>query len=194
MAKRFGKQYRIGEIGAGLLDGYFSKLYRLTPATLAEEENGIDRVAFRPDGRQVCLEYKTDILADKSGNAFIEVVAYDGERGQREGWAYTSRADMIVYFLPFSNRLLLIRPARLRFKLPAWEARYRREKVQNQGRTEWVTVGLLIPLEVLLIEKVAVLIDFRSSDHDYCKHVVRVARECLFQDADLYRNPPRRRP
>lgn len=181
MTYRFGEQYRVGQIGACMLDGYFSKLYRLLPATMAEEENGIDRVGFC-DGRQVFLEYKTDVKADQTGRAFIEVVAYAHDEGQRPGWAYTSHADIIVYFLPFSNRLFLIRPHRLRSRMPYYEVQYPRFEVAN---TKWTTTGLLMPLEVLLIDRIAILVSFKESQNDYCQHVNRTARECLLQDERL---------
>jgi hypothetical protein len=182
MTYRFGKQYRVGAIGAQMLDGYFQKLYRLLPATMQEEENGIDRVGFREDGTQVFLEYKTDVKADYSGRAFIEVVAYAHDLGQRPGWAYTTQADIIVYFLPFSNRLFLLRSRRLRSRMALYEAQYERVQVANAG---WKTTGLLVPLEVLLIDRIAVLVSFKDSQHDYCKYVARTARECLRSDAGV---------
>lgn len=188
MTYRFGEQFRVGAIGAQMLDGYFSKLYRLLPATMQEEENGIDRVGFKDDGSQVLIEYKTDVKADFTGRAFIEVVAYAHDRGQRDGWAQTSQADIIVYFLPFSNRLFLLRPRRLRARMALYEAQYERMHVKNPG---WTTTGLLVPLEVLLIDRIAVLVSFKESQNDYCKHVARTARECLRTDAELHREASR---
>lgn len=179
------EQLRIGEIGGYLLDGYFCKLYNLQFASSQDEYNGIDRIAFRPDGKQILLEYKTDLLAERTGNAFIETCAYDASaRGQRSGWAYTSQANVIVYFLPLTNRLYLIRPHRLRSRMPQWERKYRQVQVINAG---WTTHGLLVPLQVLLTERIAILVNFKESDHAYCQHVTRTARDNLLQPAEICR-------
>ena len=166
MTYRFGTQDRIGQLGAQLLDGYFTKLWQLRSATMEEEQAGIDRIAFTPDGRTLKLEYKTDVKTDETGNTFIEVVANSTTR--RPGWAHTTSSDLVLYFLPFSNRILFIRPTELRLRLPLWETQYRLVAAPNRG---YQTLGLLVPVIQLLRDRVAVMADFSQSQHPYCKHV-----------------------
>ncbi len=94
------------------------------------------------------VELKTDTRAYDTGNAFIETVAVDRE--SKLGWAYTSTAHWLLYFIPQNRRIYRIALEVLRVELPSWEGRFPTRRIPNRGaRGDYFTHGLLVPLEEL---------------------------------------------
>ena len=139
----FGEQLRFGEQGEKVLDAFFSQVYDITPATAAEQRRGIDRhFVNRESGARMTVEYKTDARAAKTHNAFVETMSVDA-RG-KSGWAYTSTADWLIYFVPGDEMVYIIRFADLRSRLPLWHLCYWIKSAINDG---YKTYGLIVPLE-----------------------------------------------
>jgi hypothetical protein len=155
----FDRQLRDGLKHEAALDAHFSQWYAITrldqddPAVpeckrLARrglQLMGVDRIWERAaTGERWTVEYKSDTKADATGNAFIETVSVDTQ--DRKGWAYTSIAQLIVYYVPQQGRVLVINVPALRIALRAWPARYPVKYAENR---DYKTHGLLVPLRDL---------------------------------------------
>lgn len=137
----FQTQRSRGRAGEAVLDKIFGKFFQVKRATATQQRQGIDRVMTGNEHKQtIHVEYKTDYAAASSGNAFVEV-ACDG----KPGWAHTSQADFIAYFVP-GKHAYIVRPATLRNHLAEWEVRFEKRTVLNAAYT---ATGLLVPLPFL---------------------------------------------
>jgi hypothetical protein len=137
----FMAQLARGARGEDVLDRLFRRWYALTPATQAEQRRGIDRHFVTPAGRRLTVEYKTDWTAARTGNAFVETVSVD--TAGTPGWAYTSQAAYLVYFIPPDGLVYVLTFAALRAQLRAWTQAYPTRAIPN---TTYHTHGLLVPL------------------------------------------------
>lgn len=144
MTYDFDHQLAEGEEGEAYLDAFFRERgHTIRPATHDEQRQGIDRVFTAPDGRVARVEYKTDFLAAKTGNAFVETVSVD--RHGKMGWALTSQADTLIYYLP--GKVIYVLPfMSLRWALPTWIRDYPAKSAQNR---DYATHGILVPLDEL---------------------------------------------
>lgn len=142
----FRQQLAIGERCERVLDQYFAENldYRIFKVPINLQHLGIDRVFINPKNRLEAWEYKSDIKAHETGNAFIEI-AIVRENVPSPGWAYTSNANWIAYWVPGLAKVYLIHPPRLREVLPTWEC-YPQGVARNNG---FHAVGLLVPLKQL---------------------------------------------
>lgn len=142
----FREQKQKGEVGERVLDSYITRCYHLIPANRFQQKCGIDRILYLKDNdRPIYLEYKTDWKADATGNAFIETISADAAR-KAQGWSTTSKADILIYYLPHSGRIYIVPMSRLRSHLEDWIARYRSSTASNE---KYRTHGLLVPLPEL---------------------------------------------
>lgn len=145
MPYSFGAQLEQGESGESFLDRFFSRWFRIEPATHDEQRSGIDRYFYdRKHPRLLLIEYKTDTLAAQTGNAFIETVSVD--TADRAGWVFTSKADLLLYFVPGKHVIYILRLEAIRLRLPYWSLVYDLREVPNKG---YHTHGLLVPLDEL---------------------------------------------
>lgn len=139
----FQTQLATGEEAERRLDAWFAHWYAIEPATPAQQRAGIDRIFTRHDtGRAFKVEYKTDSRASATGNAFVETVSVDTTG--KAGWAFTSQADILLYYVPVSEVIYVIQMATLRRHLSRWQRQYQARKIPNQG---YCTHGLLVPLD-----------------------------------------------
>ncbi len=138
---KMDEQAAIGEEGEKYLDIYFAMSYNIRRATELEQQEGIDRV-FKKDGIEHSVEYKTDYTAGETGNAFIEMVSVDTRNVK--GWALTSRADWLFYYVPGRHVIYIIAMPILRKNLGTWIKRYKKSpKVPNE---KYNSEGVLVPL------------------------------------------------
>lgn len=127
------------------LDRYFEKNYEVLHATPAGQRAGIDRYfCDRDTGARASVDYKADFRAVQTGNAFIEMVSVD--TNGKPGWAVASQAMWVLYFLPQTGKLYVLRMETLREKIPLWSTWYRVADAQNDS---YKTSGLLVPLTEL---------------------------------------------
>lgn len=141
----FDDQLSHGERGEVFLDRYFSRWFRIEPATEEQQRQGFDRIFHHRKSRSAyTVEYKTDTAAARTGNAFIETVSVDA--AEKAGWAFTSQADMLLYYVPGKNIVYILKMAAIRARLPFWLQTCEVREVPNNG---YHTHGLLVPLEEL---------------------------------------------
>jgi hypothetical protein len=156
-AHPFAPSLRRGQLAEEWLDRVFERDYEIRPASEGEQRRGIDRWFRRLAARRVVpVEYQTDWRASETGRALVETVAVDdGERPPKPGWAYSSRAVVLVYYVPGDDLIYLLTMARVRHHLRRWMAEYGPEvEVANEG---YVTKGVCVPLhefETLALEKI----------------------------------------
>lgn len=142
----------IGLKGEQILDAYFSKFYTIEEVTMNEQFQGIDRFFHKGDIK-LAFEYKCDTYT--SGNVFVETLS-NIESG-RLGWAFTSKADYIVYFFLNYDFFLLVKPADVKNALKDWVkcCRYRDVYNKVEGR-EWHSRGRLVTIEQFIADTKAV--------------------------------------
>lgn len=111
------------------------------------QRQGIDRIFNARSQPELAwaIEYKSDLIAERTKRAFIETVSVD--RRECRGWAYTSKADILIYYLPQREWAFIIPFFALRKRLPTWEVSCQTGAAQNDG---YQTYGLLVPLEELI--------------------------------------------
>src|SRR5690349_24780228 len=118
----FDEQNTRGGKGEAFLDTFFAERgHYIQKATRGQQRLGIDRVFLKDDGI-VQVEYKTDLLAHKTGRVFVETISMDSNG--KQGWVFTSHADVIVYFIPGLKVIYVVPPERLRESVPRWEQAY----------------------------------------------------------------------
>ncbi len=137
----FDAQRARGESGEGVLDRFFeARGHLIQQATRGQQLNGIDRVFVR-DGKVAYVEYKTDYRAHETGHVFVETISVDTD--DTAGWAYTSGADFLVYYIPALKKIMVMPLETLRKLLPGWARAYPTRPAQNR---EYATHGILVPL------------------------------------------------
>lgn len=142
----FAQQKKIGTEGEARLDRFFRRRYQVTPASDVEQSFGIDRwFWYSPDELPFSVEYKTDKVGRKTSNGFLELCHSD--RGDRSGWAYTSRADILVYYVtgPGAEMAYWIGFGVLRTHIPHWMLNAH----CRLAHTSCTTTGLVVPLAFL---------------------------------------------
>lgn len=141
----FTTQLAKGEEAERFLDSCFTDRFEIRPVSRTGQRRGIDRIFKNEDtGKEERVEYKTDWRAHETHNAFIETVSVDTE--QIRGWAWTTQADVIFYYVPVEELVYVLQPSVIRELLPRWEACYRTGKARNQT---YFTHGILVPLDEL---------------------------------------------
>ncbi len=148
----FAQQLAIGEAWEDRLDAFFWQRFpvRILKASREEQRKGIDRLfVSKLTGVIDTVEYKADMLAGKTGNAFVETVSVSTTK--KPGWAVASQAKYLVYLVTEPETIYFVAMAALRARLPVWKRLYREAAAQNDG---YETRGLLVPLDEL--ERIAV--------------------------------------
>lgn len=138
----FSEQLRLGAEGEEELDAYFGKLGVIVqPVTdLVEQKKGIDRI-FHTVVSSLTVEYKTDYLAGRTGNAFLEMIV-----NRKTGWVFTTQADYICYYVPQRKIIYFVKPDVIRQHINSWLNKLAWRTVKN---TTYEAHGMLLPLETL---------------------------------------------
>lgn len=138
----FNDQAQRGKAGEAFLDHYFARWFQIEVASHDDQHQGIDRFyTTRNQKQRLAVEYKTDVVASRTGNAFIELVSVDTTG--KAGWAYTSKADYLLYYLPDSGLIFMLQMAAIRERLPRWKDQYPNRRIPNNG---YYSEGVLVPL------------------------------------------------
>jgi hypothetical protein len=148
---QFQPQLAQGEAGERKLDEHFAQWFTIRLATMEEQRQGIDRIFTRAPV-SFPVEYKTDSRAHQTGNAFIETMSVD--TSNKAGWAYTSQAQWLCYYVPGPEVVYIVAFRRLRTALKRWTDHYPTRRIPNHG---YHTHGLLVPLDEL--ERIAQRVD-----------------------------------
>jgi hypothetical protein len=150
MTYNFNQQLTRSKPHEAVLDKYLEDYFFIRLANMTEERQGIDRI-MRLRNPFLKVEYKCDSRADTTKNAFIETksVIY-GERTLAPGWAFSTTADLVIYYLTGSKTAYLIDPPKLRDILPTWVKQFPSRRVSTRSsNSHYETEGLLVPLFVL---------------------------------------------
>ncbi len=150
----FKKQLQLGEKAEIVLDGYFSESFFISPVSMELQRQGIDRI-YEKNHHEFRVEYKMDTIAHRTGNAFIETVSVDSH--QKKGWAYTTKADFIFYYLSCVATVYVLKVEDLQKNLSTWVSTYKNTTADN-GR--YRTHGVLVPLSE--IEKISKIIQLQK--------------------------------
>jgi hypothetical protein len=135
---RFAESRSVEERWAPTLDHWLGEASELREATTAEQWQGIDRVALTADG-VITIDYKCDEQASGTKNLFIEIVSNDVTG--RPGWAYTSQADWLAYFIVPDQVWMFLLP-RLRQALAKWRTTY---AIRCAVNASYRTRGVCVP-------------------------------------------------
>ncbi len=139
---QFSSQVKTGTRGETFLDDFFSRWFQIAEAGTDDQRRGIDRYfTTRNHKRRFSVEYKTDERAARTGNAFIETISVDSSG--KAGWAYTSQADYLLYYVPETGLIYMMKMGLIREHLSSWKEEYPLRQIPNQG---YHTHGLLVPL------------------------------------------------
>lgn len=129
----------VGRKGEQLLSKVFAASFEITHPS--RDAIGVDRL-YRPRARpliEFSIEHKLDRRTPGTRNVFIETIS-DAER-HILGWALTSEAHYLFYFVPGLATLWVVRMSQIRDALEAWR-RHPEVPVRNRG---WTTWGRLVP-------------------------------------------------
>lgn len=150
----FSKQLEIGERYEALLakslrlGGYKVKPVR----ELAFQKMGVDAYIHGPTTGILTVQFKADERAGDTGNAFIETHIKSGEGEElARGWAWTTMALVIAYYIPTYEHIWMIDTMKLRRALPFWSRRWpiSNPVTTRRNGSEWSARGLLVPLDSL---------------------------------------------
>ncbi len=142
MTYNFKTQLKAGQRSEAFLDTLLSRDFQIKSASITQQRQGIDRILRHYQTGQIWkAEYKSDQTARTTGNAFVETVSVDSKL--KLGWAITSEADLLFYYIPGDELVYIIRFDQLRAMLPQWLPKYPARSVANQG---YSTHGILVPL------------------------------------------------
>lgn len=144
----FDKSFESNKHFEAELDKHFLPAYDIEPATREQERLGIDRFfEHRTTGVCYSVEYKTDHKTHETGNVFIETMSVD--TAGRRGWAFTSTAQVLVYFIPGEEYAMRADMTEVKRGLPEWSG-YPEAQAMNRGRSGdyYRTLGLLVPVDV----------------------------------------------
>lgn len=146
MVHQFADKLREGMAHEATLDSVFRRMgYTVEPVGMDAQRKGVDRLMVSPGTRRVVrVEYKADSVASRTGNAFIETVSVD--TANKPGWALSSQADWLLYYLPLDDLVYCIKLETLRQHLPRWQRQYRQVTAYNDG---YQTRGIAVPLHEL---------------------------------------------
>ncbi len=142
----FDKSHEKAKLYEVELDKYFEQAYRITPATREQERAGVDRFfEHLVTGVQYSVEYKTDHETPRTGNVFVETMSM--ETTQKLGWAYTSLAQVLVYFVPGQEYALRADMTAIKRCMSKWSV-YREATAWNRSRSGeyYRTLGRLVPV------------------------------------------------
>ena len=125
------------------LDQWLSKIGKVEDAPMPMQYIGIDRILC-----DFCyVEYKLASRAEHYQAVFIET--WSNFEGNRRGWAYTCKADWLLYFL-IGIGVAVLPVVNMRRLLPEWEKNFRESSVINsRGDDTYTTKGVVVPLTAL---------------------------------------------
>jgi hypothetical protein len=140
----FDEQLKKGEEQEVRLDEHFAKKFRIYKVSARQQRNGIDRAMIDNKNRCWLVDYKSDFQAHETGNVFIELVSVDTTN--KPGWALSSKADYIVYFMVESGTAYIVAMADILENLARWTKEYKTVECQNK---DYKSSGILLPISEL---------------------------------------------
>ena len=140
----FSEQLIKGEEYELILDEFFSSKYDVEHVQLEVQRWGIDRIFTRKSSGVIAsVEYKTDFIAQRTGNVFVETETVGGTG--KQGWAFCSIAQLLVYFIPELNVIYVADMLKIKLDIDKLAVRYDVKTVDNG---HFKMMGVPIPFEV----------------------------------------------
>lgn len=169
----FEEQLVIGELGANFLDTFFSKWYYIEKVSKELELLGIDRIftlknnQSKTVNKRLSVEYKTDMITSSTGNFFIETKSVvKNKKIVKFGWAYTSIAQKIFYFVPKDAKIYILDLNCLRntMKINNWLVLFKEKECFNK---DYSSHGLLVPTDTIVSTSntIVLSVDTKLIDH-----------------------------
>jgi len=138
----FSEQLAKGEGYETVLDKYYGQWFSIQSVSMSAQKMGIDKVYTNiMNGCKYTIEYKADEKTAKTNNVFVETVSVDTTN--KPGWAYTSCAQILVYYLPQMGIAVRHTMTNIKALLKDWLKKYPKVPCQNNGYKTW---GVLVPL------------------------------------------------
>lgn len=138
-----------GEEAEKVLDDVFSDGFtKITKASKELQLLGIDRIMMcEESGVRESVEYKTDFVAHKTNNVFIETVS--SREDDVGGWALTSVAQYLAYYIPALSQIYIVRMTSIKRNQLDWIKDYPTKAVKNIGKNghEYTAEGIVVPIE-----------------------------------------------
>jgi len=152
----FKEKLEEGEKFEAILDSYFETWYDIA-AQKELQKLGIDRIfTSKSSQERYSVEYKSDSRAAKTENFFIETVSVDV--AGKAGWALTSCAQLICFFIPPKNQVVIVEGYLIKKMLTQWKASYPTKKALNPG---YASRGILVPVKE--VEKLGITFTIESN-------------------------------
>lgn len=153
----FDQSLAKGKLGEDAVLKYLSSHSAFRPATWADERAGIDAWLETKAG-EYPIQIKTDDVAARTGNAFIEychIFHHDG-LWLDTGWLQKCEAFRLAYYTPTHTadepswrNILWLDPLKLRFAAREWFCNPKKYPTRGAVNKDYTTWGLLVPLSEL---------------------------------------------
>jgi len=147
----FNDKVKDGIRGAKELDLFYSKWFKIESVDLQIDKLGIDRIFVeRVNNFRWTVEYKTDLLASSTKNAFIETISVDTTN--TPGWAYTACAQLLLYYLPSDKKVIRLTMYAIKHLVDEWKGLYPTKPSPNEGKEKkgYRTFGVCVPLDIFM--------------------------------------------
>lgn len=147
----FADKLEQGLRGEAFLDAVFADDFTITKATREQDRRGIDRIYTDKTGKIYTIQYKADRKAAETHNAFIELISNDVTG--KKGWAYTCKAEHVMYFVDDTGPIYIVRTSVIRDHLKEWNGQFTLKVIANKNQITqehiYNSIGTLVPLDVL---------------------------------------------
>jgi len=144
MVHKWDPSYSKGKVGEDDLDRFYGIAHIIKEVSIELQNLGIDRVFIKmKSGFRFTVDYKTDYKTFDTGNVFIETVSRTDIN--KLGWAFTSCAQYIFYYLPQERVNYIATMHDIRNKLLQWYKEYPTKPAYNEG---YKSLGITVPLDV----------------------------------------------
>lgn len=145
----FNNQKKQGDIAEKLMDEYFSEWYFIKNMSVKQQLIlHYDRIFVDLDDyKQYKVEYKTDLIAVRTGNFYIETEISNGKKG----WFYKSKADWLAVLIGREIYLASFCYLRLLFAEKSKDYKIKKSGLTITSNGSFNSVGYLMPIKDLIV-------------------------------------------
>lgn len=145
---QFQVQNEIGQQGEEVIRAHFEKYGIKTHSVdLRTNKTGVDFYVEEADGRKTLYEIKTDSMAGRTGNLFIENISNSSTGAL--GFLHTTKSDFILYYIPELFFYIELPTPELREFVLRYKNKFTQRSCQNPG---YKSFGYLVGIEDILKE------------------------------------------
>lgn len=140
----FQASKKVGDMGEAQLDKFFSEKFTIEDVDMTQQKLGWDRIfTHKERGTRASVEYKTDTMSHKTNNIFVEI--WSNKEAGKRGWAYTTTAQWLYYFVTGLDEVFIVDVAKLKLYLENWQIQF---KVKSARNPNYTSEGMLVPIDV----------------------------------------------